>query len=209
MLVVVMTQANWQKGERKMKMLFDFARSGARSRTLRIGYSLSVVVIVLGMVMALTSVVFAKGDSPSNLIAMVRAATTRFHNLATAQATGYATFLGCIDQPGQGAMGFHYVNGNLITNLAPDPLHPQALLYESDDGKVQLTWVEYVIFAGPWTSAGHTQPPSLFGQTFNYTGFPNRFGLPPFYSLHAWVWKSNPSGMFATWNPKVTCTADN
>jgi hypothetical protein len=33
----------------------------------------------------------------------------------------------------------------------------------------------------------------------------NRFGLPAFYSLHAWVWKHNPAGTFAMWNPNVTC----
>ena len=25
------------------------------------------------------------------------------------------------------------------------------------------------------------------------------------WGLHAWVWKENPSGMFANWNPNVTC----
>ena len=35
----------------------------------------------------------------------------------------------------------------------------------------------------------------------------NRFGLPAFYSLHAWIWKFNPSGTFAMWNPQVHCPA--
>ena len=49
--------------------------------------------------------------------------------------------------------------------------------------------------------------PSLFGHEFD----PNpgtRFGLPPFYALHAWVWKPNPTpltGIFSAWNPRVTC----
>jgi len=30
-------------------------------------------------------------------------------------------------------------------------------------------------------------------------------GLPAFYSLHAWIWKHNPAGDFAMWNPDVTC----
>ncbi len=33
----------------------------------------------------------------------------------------------------------------------------------------------------------------------------NRFGLPAFYSLHAWIWKHNPSGTFEPWNPQVQC----
>jgi hypothetical protein len=34
----------------------------------------------------------------------------------------------------------------------------------------------------------------------------NRFGLPPFYQLHAWVWQDNPSGMFSMWNPAASCS---
>ena len=26
-----------------------------------------------------------------------------------------------------------------------------------------------------------------------------------FYTLHVWLWGHNPSGMFAHWNPEVTC----
>jgi hypothetical protein len=28
---------------------------------------------------------------------------------------------------------------------------------------------------------------------------------PAFYLMHAWIWMNNPSGMFADWNPKITC----
>ena len=28
---------------------------------------------------------------------------------------------------------------------------------------------------------------------------------PAFYLMHAWVWKPNPAGMFADWNPNVIC----
>lgn len=38
------------------------------------------------------------------------------------------------------------------------------------------------------------------------TSAENRYGLPAFYSLHAWVWKANPSGDFAMWNPEVSCS---
>jgi hypothetical protein len=33
----------------------------------------------------------------------------------------------------------------------------------------------------------------------------NRYGLPDFYELHAWIWKFNPLGMHNDWNPDVTC----
>ena len=36
-------------------------------------------------------------------------------------------------------------------------------------------------------------------------GADNRYGIPAFYELHAWVWKDNPAGTFADYNPDVTC----
>jgi hypothetical protein len=45
----------------------------------------------------------------------------------------------------------------------------------------------------------------MFGQPFQLTLAPNRFGLPDFYSLHAWLFKNNPAGMFMPWNPDVKC----
>ena len=32
-------------------------------------------------------------------------------------------------------------------------------------------------------------------------------GVAPYYEVHAWVWKHNPSGrLFADWNPRVSCS---
>ena len=54
-------------------------------------------------------------------------------------------------------------------------------------------------------ASSNTSPPQLFGRTFALIGEPNRYGLPAFYELHVWLWQPNPSGMFADWNPNVTC----
>ena len=46
----------------------------------------------------------------------------------------------------------------------------------------------------------------LLGWLPNAEGLPpNRFGLPNFYELHYWLYKSNPSGTFSDWNPTVSC----
>ena len=71
---------------------------------------------------------------------------------------------------------------------------------------MQLVALEYVVLKADW-DALHADPPSLFGQEFMVTPDPNRFGLPAFYSLHAWIWKHNPAGTFAMWNPDVSCAA--
>ena len=37
------------------------------------------------------------------------------------------------------------------------------------------------------------------------TGAPNRYEIPAFFALHVWLWTSNPSGLFAPFNPRVSC----
>ena len=102
-------------------------------------------------------------------------------------------------------MGVHYVRGDLVGDDVLEPTTPEALVYEPDgDGRMRLVAVEYVVFRSAW-DATHETPPSLFGRAFDVTADGNRFGLPAYYSLHAWVWKHNPSGTFAMWNPEVHC----
>ena len=80
------------------------------------------------------------------------------------------------------------------------------MIYEPEkNGSMELVALEYVVLQSAWTQAGHTSAPSLFGHTFMFNPAPNRFGLPAFYSLHAWIWRPNPSGMFDPWNPRVSC----
>jgi hypothetical protein len=86
-----------------------------------------------------------------------------------------------------------------------DPTQPEALVYAPNGAwKLKLAALEYIVFAGAW-DAGHSGPPSLFGQDFGLTPSPNRFGIPAFYSLHAWVWEPNSSGLLQPWNPRVRC----
>jgi hypothetical protein len=133
-------------------------------------------------------------------LATLRAATSRFHRFAEARRANY-TFLFMnmcmVDQsPNKlGGMGLHYVNTDSLDGHV-NVSAPEALLYEPDeDGRLQLVAVEYVIPKDAWHD---TKPPRLFGRELKL----NEFGL---YALHAWVWKHNPSGLFASWNPRVNC----
>jgi hypothetical protein len=155
--------------------------------------------------------VAAPGDNADNNIAGARQASARFARLADAQAAGYglltdAAGIQCIDLPGTGAMGVHFVKGAHVGDTVLDPKKPEALVYEPQAGHLHLVALEYVVFQAAW-DAEHASPPSLFGQEFMLTPAPNRFGLPAFYSLHAWLYKHNPAGMFAMWNPNVHCPA--
>ncbi len=173
--------------------------------------SVTIAVLVVGIAVA-----FAHGSATSSPhlepLQGVRAATARYHSLAVAQGDGYAILkdtagIACIDNPGVGTMGVHFANGDLVKAGKLDPNKPQALVYEpAKNGQMSLVAVEYVLFQQQWDAANHSAP-MLFGQHFMLTPDGNRFGLPAFYSLHAWIWKTNPAGMFSMWNPTVSCDA--
>jgi hypothetical protein len=144
-------------------------------------------------------------------LASLRVVTKKFHNLDTAKAKGYGLLtdeagLACIAEPGMGAMGVHYVNGALVGDGAIKASTPEAMVYRRGmHGVLRLAAVEYVVIKAAW-DANHQSRPKLFGHKLNVNKAPNRFDLPAYYSLHVWVWKHNPAGMFEMWNPTVHCS---
>jgi hypothetical protein len=164
-------------------------------------------VLALGTLSAVTAVAASAGTR-HDALAPVRQATRMFHRVDAVKRAGYAQFtdvngITCINGPAdEGNMGIHYVNGSLVGDGKIDPLHPEAVLYERTPTGLQMTAVEYIVLKSDWTGA---EPPALFGHTFMLITAPNRYGLPDFYALHAWLWKGNPNGRFYPWNPTVKC----
>ena len=139
------------------------------------------------------------------LIKIVRDSTERFKDVSVAEAEGYALQFGCVSGPDSGAMGLHYVNGDLVNRGVLDPTHPQIVIYEpTPNGGLRLIGADYLLLADAWDKKKQGQP-ELMGQLFHYWESPNRFGLPAFYTLHVWAWKENPNGAFVNWHPKVSC----
>ncbi len=131
-------------------------------------------------------------------LAALRRLTAPFHDITAAEAAGWNVQLtGCMENPPAGGMGYHYANTALIDGTA-EVRRPQLLLYEPEkNGRMRLVAVEYII---PYSFLPETAPaPKLFGQEFHKNA---AFQL---WGLHAWVWEHNPSGMFADWNPRVSC----
>lgn len=132
-------------------------------------------------------------------LALLRRVTAPFHEFDEAGEAGWsAQITPCmVDPGGAGGMGFHYGNVGLINGSASVD-KPQLLLYEPEqNGRLRLVAVEYII---PYTFVPRSaEPPVLFGQKFAQV---DAFQL---WGLHAWVWKENPSGIFASWNPTVNC----
>jgi hypothetical protein len=145
-------------------------------------------------------------NSADNLVAAVRNATEQFKDVAAAERAGYHLMFGCVTGPDAGAMGLHYVNGDLVASGVIDAAHPQIVIYEpTADGHVKLTGADFLVLAEAWDKAHPGTPPQLMGQLFHYFEAPNRFGLPAFYTLHVWAWKDNPNGAFVNWHPNVSC----
>lgn len=142
--------------------------------------------------------------TPRTLVEATRQATEPFQDYEAAEAAGYVHMQGCVSGPQEGAMGMHYVNADLIDDGELDAAHPEILIYAPGDRDLQFVGVEYYVIAEDW-AARHEGSPELMGQLFNFVGAPNRYGDPPFFELHVWVGKSNPNGMFADWNPTVSC----
>ena len=46
---------------------------------------------------------------------------------------------------------------------------------------------------------------AIMGQLLHLFEVPNRFGLPPLYTLHVWAWKDNSTGTFVNWHANVSC----
>lgn len=158
--------------------------------------------LMLLAILAVGAIAYAGGQSE---LARVRAATAGFHRPAEAQAAGWDLVPGldhCFNNPGVGAMGFHYINVALL-DVEVDVLQPEAMVYApGPNGQLQLGAVEYIVPADAWVAAGNTELPEALGQTFHLN---EALGV---YVLHAWLWKDNPGGLFEDWNPNVTCPAD-
>lgn len=124
---------------------------------------------------------------------------------------------------GDGAMGVHYLHPARL-GMVPDAPRangtdgviawdePEVLVYEPQaDGSEQLVAVEYLVFQEPWAAAGNTSPPEFFGEPFvsmvddPATEADEAHGFEAHYELHVWVPRDNPSGMYAEFNPAVSC----
>src|SRR5262249_27665462 len=140
-------------------------------------------------------------------LAQVRQATDKYHDVNVALSEGFIQTPTCVESP-DGGMGIHFINPARLMDPAEDILEPEILLYlETEDG-MKLLGVEYFYGIGaPDTHVPDPAPPSpiLFNRSFDGPMEQHEPGQPPHYDLHVWVWQGNPSGIFAPFNPDVSC----
>ncbi|MGH7460977.1 MAG: hypothetical protein ACREMA_08105 [Longimicrobiales bacterium] len=126
----------------------------------------------------------------------LRTLTKPYESIDAARAAGYAVKITDCMADTSGAMGLHYGKAAIIDGTV-NAREPEVMMYEPQaSGQLKLVGVEYVVPLTAWTAA---TPPQLYGQTFQ------RNEMFQVWALHAWIWKENPRGTFASWNPLVSC----
>jgi hypothetical protein len=192
--------------------------------------ALSVSAALAGGMTASTARPNTAPDEPT--LEEVRHVTERFRDVAVAIAEGYirdpmnlcetAEMMG--RPASQGAMGIHFLRPDLLGITAPpsprvvgtgthtDFRKPSILIYEPQaDGSLQLVAVENLVFAAAWRAAGHTEPPSFHGVKWDSmiddpaTAVDEAHMFEPHFDRHVWIYRENPNGVFAQFNPAVSC----
>lgn len=129
-------------------------------------------------------------------IATLQRVTARYHNIKAAFDDDFILLHPCEDRPGEGPVGAVYINMDRLLDGQINPELPDALIYEPHRDGLKLVGVEFAIPKAMWTAQ---TLPQFLGATFQTE---DEFGV---YALHAWVWRTNPDGLFAETNPRVSC----
>jgi hypothetical protein len=155
----------------------------------------------------------------------VRTATEKYGDVAVALADGYVRdamdvcetpyHLGRTGEPG--VMGIHYLRRDLlgievdgtrldVTRTHTDFRQPAVLIYEPQaDGSLELVALENLVSAAAWEAEGNLGPPSFGGVAFDYSAEDPSMMIRAHYDLHLWLFRENPNGLLAPYNPDATC----
>jgi hypothetical protein len=141
-----------------------------------------------------------RGDARD--LARARAATFKYRDVDAALAAGYVRIpikgAWCVEHATHGSMGIHYLNPALVDGTL-NPTEPELLLYFPTRNGLRLVGVEYFT---PDTGQAH---PTLFNRELDGPNSTLEPEIPRHYSLHAWLWYPNPSGVFSPYNPNLDC----
>ena len=196
---------------------------------------IAITVIGLGLATATEAVRTtrpASNPSAEPTLKEVRAATERFRDVKVALAEGYIRDPGNVCDAAEmmgkpkelGVMGIHYVRPDLLgitgppnprvdgTSTHTDFNKPAILIYEPQaDESLQLVAVENLVFIKAWEAAGNSARPSFQGVPYDKmvddpkTEIDEAHGFEPHYDRHVWIFRDNPNGVFAQFNPNATC----
>jgi len=130
------------------------------------------------------------GPLPVEQLARVRSATARYQDVQTALKDGYVDIDVVLPN-----MGRHFMKESLV-DATFEVDRPELLVYTQEpQGRLALVAVEYAVPL----SLTATAPDGFKGLADQWFA-DQRFKL---WTLHAWVWRENPAGVFNPTNSKV------
>ena len=172
------------------------------------------VLVLAGLIGSWLGAAAAQAEDANKAdIEALKKSLAKYEDYTAAVRDLYLSTVGCVHYAGEkidgamyypkGAMGIHFVNVPSIGKPL-DPMKPNVLIYEPTKKGLKLVGVEWLVPLTPDVK----EAPKLFGQKFmgpmegHYPLIPREF---VHYDLHAWLYKPNRNGLFAQWNPDVTC----
>jgi hypothetical protein len=126
----------------------------------------------------------------SDQLKRAKRATARYHDVRKAVADGYVDIN--VVRP---HMGRHFLKEGLV-DAKFEVERPEVLVYSPDEnGHLQLVAVEYAVPL----DLSRAAPEGFEGSEDVWVPDPQF----PLWTLHAWVWKGNPDGVFSMNNARV------
>jgi hypothetical protein len=139
----------------------------------------------------------ADATAETEELATLREVVAGFEDFSVARAAGYdEQVTTCWYHGARGGQGYHFGRTELIDDVVT-LTEPELVMYAPQaDGTYEFLGVEYIVPFSAWSEA---EPPSLLGRQFM------RNEQLQLYVLHVWLGKENPEGLYADWNPAVSC----
>ena len=141
----------------------------------------------------------------------LRKSMRKYRDPAVAVAAGWVATDECVELPdGSGGMGFHYFNPQLAS-AKPRLRHPAVLVYVPTRRRVAAGWARS---SGSHLMPTRTSPPTPTGRTSGRSHSTEPIGGPPAQdsarqmfipTCTRWLFRHNPNGRFASFNPRVHC----
>jgi hypothetical protein len=185
--------------------------------------SSSAAVLAVALAFASSASAGVPRTQPDQALQQLARQLEPYKDVAYALANGYVRGSPCESHPTLGTMGHHYVNPRLLGFTAPvggrvngtgtyTGVEPPAILLYLPDGQggLKLVGIELLVFAAAW-HATNKNPPKYGGREYNYmadnpaTAQDEAHNFMPHYDLHIWLFEHNPSGLYAQWNPAISC----
>ena len=147
---------------------------------------------------------------------IARDSSEKYRDFKVALADGFVPISEC-EYSSSGAMGQHWARIDRMAIDGVDPRTPELLLYlPGVPGALKLVGVEYEETASvgglphyggqPPDPSKVSAPPVMFGGRRFDGPMQGHVAIQPWhYDLHLWVWERNPSGLFAQYNPSLSC----